>query len=437
MIPVGFRLLWIATLACLVAGCNSDTEFLSRPVTLICPWSAGGGTDRLARQVAVLLEGELGVPVNVVNATGGGGVTGHTRGAVARPDGYTLTIGTVELNMLHHRGLSAVRPADFEPLGLLNQDSAAIFVRADSNWNSLADLEQAITVAQRPLKASGTAAGGIWHVAMIGWLARRDLPTDKVTWISINGAAPSLQELMAEGIDLVSCSLPEAKPLLEAGEIRCLGVMSPQRLPASPEIPTFAEQGIDWSLGSWRGLLYPKGVPADRLATMQTAVRNVSRSDEFTRFMQQSGFHISLAEPDAFTELMDSTDRRFGETLSTPVFAEADHAAVGAWFFPGLLGVLALLVVVFGFKSIGAAESDGVARKGPIIGVVAGVLAFVWLSPVVGYLIATGVLLFGLMFAFQARRRTAAVVTLIAPPLLYQIFSGFLGVPLPWGWLGW
>ncbi|QDV25497.1 tripartite tricarboxylate transporter substrate-binding protein [Aureliella helgolandensis] len=437
LIASGFRVFWIATLVCWVTGCNTGSQFPARPVTLICPWSAGGGTDRLARQVAVLLEAELGVPVNVVNATGGGGVTGHTRGALARPDGYTLTIGTVELNMLHHRGLSAVGPTDFEPLGLLNQDSAAIFVRSDSTWTSPADLEQSIAATQRPLKASGTAAGGIWHVAMIGWLARQELPTDKVTWISINGAAPSLQELMAGGIDLVSCSVPEAKALLEAGEIRCLGVMSPQRLPASPEILTFAEQGIDWSLGSWRGLLYPHGVPPDRLKTMQAAVRTVSRSDEFARFMQQSGFHMSLAEPHAFTAFLDTTDRRFGKTLSTPVFAEAGKAVVGAWFFPSLLGGLALLVITLGFQSLGEADSGGTVRNGPIIGVVAGVLAFVGLSPVVGYVIATGMLLGGLMLAFQASWRTAAVVTLAAPLLLFQIFSRFLGVPLPWGWLGW
>ncbi|MCA9049931.1 MAG: hypothetical protein KDA89_14445, partial [Planctomycetaceae bacterium] len=93
----------LVTLFCLTAGCGRESHWPSRPVTLICPWSAGGGTDRVSRQVAVQLEAELGVPVNVVNAVGGGGVTGHTRGALAQPDGYTLTMATVELNMLHWR----------------------------------------------------------------------------------------------------------------------------------------------------------------------------------------------------------------------------------------------------------------------------------------------------------------------------------------------
>src|SRR5687768_3392103 len=98
---------YLLTLLLLAAqtGCRDAEEFPSRPIMLICPWAAGGGTDRVSRQVAAILEDELDIPVNVVNATGGGGVTGHSRGASAPPDGYTLTMITVELNMLRHRGL--------------------------------------------------------------------------------------------------------------------------------------------------------------------------------------------------------------------------------------------------------------------------------------------------------------------------------------------
>ena len=79
-------------------GCRAEGRFPDRPIFLICPWGAGGGTDRVSRQVAALLEQDLGVNVNVVNATGGQGVTGHSRGALARSDGYTMTMMTVELS---------------------------------------------------------------------------------------------------------------------------------------------------------------------------------------------------------------------------------------------------------------------------------------------------------------------------------------------------
>ncbi len=90
----------------LVAGCGATETYPSRPITLVCPWAAGGGTDRVSRRMAVYLEQELGVPVNVINATGGKGVTGHRRGLRARPDGYTITMITLELNTMHWSGLT-------------------------------------------------------------------------------------------------------------------------------------------------------------------------------------------------------------------------------------------------------------------------------------------------------------------------------------------
>jgi len=198
--------------------------------------------------VAALLERELDVPVNVINATGGAGVTGHTRGALARPDGHTITMVTVEINMLHWRGLTTISYKDYEPVGMLNRDAAALFVRHDAPWQDLRQLEEHIRQHRGELKASGTAQGGIWHLGFAGWLNSVGLSPSDARWISINGAAPSLQELLAGGVDAACCSLPEAQALLDGGRIRCLGVMSSERLGSFPDVPTFVEQGVDWTL---------------------------------------------------------------------------------------------------------------------------------------------------------------------------------------------
>src|SRR5688572_1367222 len=184
----------LAVLISCAVGCRDNEQYPNRPLTLVCPWSVGGGTNLVSREIAGLLEAELQVPVNVINATGGSGVTGHTRGALAKPDGYTLTMITVELNMLHWRGLTNISYRDFDPLVLLNRDDAALFVRADSLVTSLAELQEAIRDRPRGLKASGTAQGGIWHVAVAGWLQAVGMKPDDCVWVSINGAGPSLQE---------------------------------------------------------------------------------------------------------------------------------------------------------------------------------------------------------------------------------------------------
>ena len=103
-------------------------KFPKKPITIICPWSAGGGTDRTARFIADKLHGALGVPVNVVNKTGGGGAIGFSYGANARPDGYTITNLTFEIGTLKWMGYSDLTPSSFKPLMQFNEDASAVIV---------------------------------------------------------------------------------------------------------------------------------------------------------------------------------------------------------------------------------------------------------------------------------------------------------------------
>jgi tripartite-type tricarboxylate transporter receptor subunit TctC len=335
----------LASLPCVLVllcmtGCQRSTDYPSQPLTLLCPWSAGGGTDRVSRQVAHQLEGVLGVPVNVINATGGSGVTGHTRGAQARADGYTLTMVTVELNMLHWRGLTSVDYQDFQPLHLLNRDSAALFVLGDSPLETLDQLRDAIVESPGKLQASGTAFGGIWHVAMAGWLDQQGVDPTAANWISINGSGPSIQELNAGGVDFICCSLPEVDALLASGKVRCLGVMSDQRVAGFEQVPTFKEQGHDWSIAGWRGLAAPRGIAPERLTVLQDAVNQVADSDELKRFMQQAGFNLSLERAEVFGNTLERQDQIFEKVLTGPAFASMSGEHVGPMLFPVMIVVL-------------------------------------------------------------------------------------------------
>ncbi|MCA9216665.1 MAG: tripartite tricarboxylate transporter substrate binding protein, partial [Planctomycetales bacterium] len=198
-------------------GCTRSHEFPNRPITLVCPWSPGGGTDSVSRQVAKHLETDLGVPVNVINATGGKGVTGHNRGLRARPDGYTLLMATLELNMMHWNGLTDLTYRDAKLLMSLNEDYAALFVHKDAPWQTLQELEDYIQKNPEQLSASGTAAGGAWHLAIAGWMLSAGQEADDVKWIPSQGAAPSLQLLLSKSIDIVCCALPEAEVSYRSG----------------------------------------------------------------------------------------------------------------------------------------------------------------------------------------------------------------------------
>ena len=135
-----------------------------RPITLIVPWGAGGGTDATARIIGVLLEKELGQPINVVNRTGGSGVVGHSAIAQAAPDGYTIGIITVEIGMMHWQALTELNGASYTPIALVNADPAGVQVAADAPYKTVNDLVAAIKANPGKLKASGTGQGGIWHL---------------------------------------------------------------------------------------------------------------------------------------------------------------------------------------------------------------------------------------------------------------------------------
>lgn len=426
----------------LLAGCRGDTAFPSRPITLICPWSAGGGSDRVARQIASQLERELDVPVNVINATGGGGVTGHTRGAQARPDGYTLTLITAELSMLHWRGLTNVTYEDFRPLALVNQDNAALFVRSDAPWQSLRDLEREIREQPGSLKASGTAFGGIWHIGLAGWLIEQGLQPDAVTWVSLDGAAPSLQELMAGGVDLVACSVPEAQSLLNAGRIRSLGVMASERLPEYPDLPTFAEQGFDWTSGTWRGVALPDGVPDERVEVLASTLEDVLHSAEYRDFLESAGFGPPDVSSQEFASFLKRQDEQNGVILTSEAFEAVQSLQYGPWLFPSILiGLLVLVIVPLVWNGALLVPSDAqvLTREGlQRVGLaVAMVVVYLLAAEELGFLLTSALLLAVLFWRYEARWYVAGAVIVVLVPLTYQLFAIYLRVPLPWGWFGW
>ena len=433
----------VVLLGCLTGGCvGRGQAYPSRPILLICPWAAGGGTDRIARQLAVGLERELGVPVNVVNATGASGVTGHTRGALARPDGYTITMMTVELNMLHWRGLTPITHADFRPGALVNLDPAALFVRADAPWKTLSELNEHVRQNPQTLRASGTALGGIWHIALAGWLTEIGLPVDAVRWISIEGASPSLQEMMAGGLEIVSTSLPEARSLLQAGEIRALGVMADERLPQVPDVPTLKEQGVDAVFAAWRGIGMPAGTPDPVHGTLVRALAAVVNGPEFREFMTRAGFNWAYEGPEEFGATLAGLDAGYGELLTSAAFSDMGGEIVGPMAFPAILGALGVVVFAILLATGGlrqTASSDAFSWRGAkgVAVILGAIFLYLLVAEALGFVLTSFAIVALLMRRLAVRWPVALTVSAILVLVVYQIFAIYLRVPLPRGVFGW
>jgi tripartite-type tricarboxylate transporter receptor subunit TctC len=289
----------------------------ARPITLTLPWAAGGGTDATARMVGSLIERELKQPVNVVNRTGGSGVVGHAALAGAAADGYTIGMVTVEIAMMHHQGLTDLTPASYTPLALLINNPPGVMVGAGSPHKDIRSLADAIKASPPGrLKASGTGQGGIWHIALAGWLQAMGLKPDHVAWVPSQGAAPAMQDLAAGGIDLATCALPEGRTMIEAGKVRPLAVMAPQRNPLFPAVPTLTEgMGIDYSAGGWAGLAAPPGLPADIRDRLIAVIKNAFDSAEYGEFIRNRGFVSQWAGGDDFAKFMAVQDEAMGRTM--------------------------------------------------------------------------------------------------------------------------
>ena len=297
----------------------------ARPVTVIVPWGAGGGTDATARIVAALLEKDLGQPFNVVNRTGGSGVVGHSAIASAQPDGYTIGMLTVEISMMHWQGLTELAPRSYTPLALMNEDPPGIQVSSSSPYKTVKELADAIKAAPvGKMKASGTGQGGIWHLALVGWMRAMGLPANQVGWVPSNGAAPAMQDLAAGGLDMTTCSVPEGRAIIEAGKARSLAIMAPARNPSFPDVPTLKEaMGIDYSTGAWRGMAGPKGLPADITAKLTASLKKVYDSKEFKDFMSNRGFGTVWGDAAEFATFMDKGDAQMGDAMKAAGLSKA------------------------------------------------------------------------------------------------------------------
>lgn len=289
-----------------------------RPVTLVVPWGAGGGTDATARIIGALLEKELGQPVNVVNRTGGNGVVGHQAISGAAPDGYTIGLATVEIAMMHHQGLTQLSYKNYTPIALMNFDPAALTVSAESPYKTFDDLLKAVKANPGKLKASGTGQGGIWHLGLAGMLGDLKLEPTAVRFVPSNGAAPAMVDLAAGGVDIVAASLPEARSLIDAGKARPLVIMANAPAALYPKVPTLKSlTGSNWTIGAWRGIVAPKNLPADIQTKLAGHLQKIYNSKEYKDFMGGRGFGTMYADSAEFGKFMEKSDGDMGQILKT------------------------------------------------------------------------------------------------------------------------
>ena len=277
-----------------------------RPITLIVPYPAGGGTDIVARTLAPMLEREIGGSINVVNRAGGGGITGHEAIARATPDGYTLGMITNDLSFYVPLGQSRLTHRDFAKVGQTNEIAATVTVKPGSPYDTVPKRLEAIRANPGRMRGTGAAPGVSWHVAFLGMMDSLRLDAKSVIWVPSQGGTLGHQDVAAGGSEFSTASIGEARALLEAGKVQTLAIMSDARLPQFPDIPTLKEAaGTDWTFSVQHGLGAPKALPAPMLEKLSAGLLKVHASEEFQTQLRNRLIRPIHRAPAAWDQVLD------------------------------------------------------------------------------------------------------------------------------------
>lgn len=278
-----------AALAGISLGAHAQSTWPSKPVSLIVPFPAGGGTDTFARPFSAQFAKQSGKTMVIDNRGGAGGNLGAGVAAKAAADGYTLFMGAV-----HHSIAPSMYPKldyelerDFVPLAMVASVPHVLVVNPK---NIPGDFKAFMQLVQsNPGKFNyGSAGGGTSH-HLAGELFKLQSKTF-ITHIPYRGAGPALQDLIAGNVDMMFDGLGSSAQHIKGGRIKALMVSGNKRNPSFPDVPCAAELGLpDYNVTTWYGLWAPRGTPADVQARIVEEVRKAAASDEIKTSWANSG----------------------------------------------------------------------------------------------------------------------------------------------------
>jgi putative tricarboxylic transport membrane protein len=303
--------------------CAAAQSYPIRPVTIVVPFAAGGPTDIIARIVGQHFSKSLGQQFIIENIAGAGGTTGITRGAQAKPDGYTIMMG--------HMGTHGAAPAlypnlkydpdkDFEPIGLVAGTPILIVARKDF---PAADLREFIAKAKDTSIRISQAHAGVGSVSFTTCtLLSSQLGVKHHRVVAYRGTGPALNDLVGGQVDYMCDQIVNLVEQVKGGAIRAYAIAIPARSPALPEVPTSKEAGLpDYQVSAWNALFAPKGTPKEIVAKLNDTMVKALDDDATRERLLELGSVIpdkAGRSPQALAELVKSEVARWNPILKAP-----------------------------------------------------------------------------------------------------------------------
>ncbi|MCC6197046.1 MAG: tripartite tricarboxylate transporter substrate binding protein [Burkholderiales bacterium] len=292
-------------------------SYPTKPIKLIVPFPAGGGTDSVSRVVAQELAKSTGWSVVVENKAGAGGMIGLTEVARAAPDGYEIVMGQVD-NMVI--GPAVQKTAQINPVKELTPviqvaSSPFLFMAAiDGKYKSLKEFVAAAKADPGKITYGTAGYGTFTHLAVE--LLQKD-GNFKVLQVPYKGAAPAITDLLGGHIPMAALSIASGMPHIKGGKVRGLAVTSAQRSPALPDVPTVAESGFPgFEANGWLGIFVPNGTPPAVIARLNSEIAKVMQSPEVQKQLLAQGVESRHTSPQQFTAFVQSEAAKWGKIIA-------------------------------------------------------------------------------------------------------------------------
>lgn len=297
-----------------VASGAQAADYPTRPVTVIVPYSAGGGIDVMARTLCQELTKILGQPFVVENKTGAGGTVGAHYVARSAPDGYTLMVAAnLETAQLTVKGVQYDLLKDLTPVGLLTSTALILVSHPDSGIKTVPDLISKAKASPGKVAYGSSGVGTIHHLA--GEAFMRGLGVDTLH-VPYKGSGQSIHAVLGNTVPLLMTSFTAAGGSITAGKLNLLAVTSGKRLPTHPNVPSMGEfvKGYHYSVEN--GLFAPGKLPPEVLAKLSAAVKKATASPAFAkRFEELPGTAVTWSSPEEYRAIIENGLKKYGEIV--------------------------------------------------------------------------------------------------------------------------
>ncbi|QJQ98638.1 tripartite tricarboxylate transporter substrate-binding protein [Halomonas sp. PGE1] len=310
----------LAALTGLAGAAQADDWTPTRSIEFIAPANPGGGWDTLVRTTSRVIqeEGLAGQNLAAINVPGGGGAVAWAQ--IARDSGnpHKLFATSPPIILVPLAGASRYDHTHFTPVARLITDYSIVLVRADSDYEDLGQLIEALGERPNLSVGGGSAPGSMDHISMAGLASAAGLSAAGVNYIPFSGGGEAMTNLMGGHVEAVITGAGEASGQLgEGSEVRALGVSSPERLGGVlAEVPTYQEQGIDYTFDIWRGVMGTPDMPVEAVAYYEELFAQMLETDGWAAARDQLGWIDAYQDSEEFGAFLDEQREQFSEVLT-------------------------------------------------------------------------------------------------------------------------